>query len=95
MTLAEFKSNPKLMKAAADLRVHATYQTVVQVLDAELRRSMEVSPLHLPPDDKSYRLGEVTGFNKCLQLLLTIANPPEPPSKQIPSTFGVPQLINK
>lgn len=89
MTLAEFKSDPKRMRAAADLRLHATYVSVVAVLDSELRRSMEVSPLHLPQDDKSYRLGEITGFNRCLQLLLTIANPPEPPSKQIESTFGV------
>lgn len=92
MTLADFKSNPKLMKAAADLRIHATHQQVVEVLDTELRRSMAVSPLRLESDDKSFRLGEITGYNTCLQILRTIADPLPTPQKQLESTFGAHQL---
>ena len=88
MTLVEFKSDNKLMKAAADLRGHATYQKVVEVLDTELRRSMAISPLRLSPDDKSCRLGEISGFNMCLQMLRTIADPLPTPQKQLESTFG-------
>lgn len=88
MTLAEFKSDPKRMKAAADLRVHATYRQVVEVLEDELRRSMTLDPLLLPEDSKSFRLGDITGFNRAVMMLRTIADPPAPPVKQIESTWG-------
>ena len=88
MTLSDFKADKNLMKAAAELRGSPTYQTIVAVLDVELRRSMAVNPLRLEADDKSYRLGEITGFNTCLQMLRTIADPLPPPAKPLESTFG-------
>lgn len=87
MTLADFKADKKLMKAAADLRGHDTYQKVLAVLESELRRSMTVSPLRLAEDDKSYRLGEITGYNMCLQTLRTIADPPVLQPKPLESTY--------
>lgn len=94
MTLSDFKADPKLMKAAADLRGNSTYQLVVSVLEDEFRKSMSISPLHLPEDDKSFRLGEITGFNRALQMLRTIADPPPTPLKQIEATFGA-QLVSE
>lgn len=87
MTLDQFKLDKTMMKGAAELRGNLYYQSMMAVLETEFRRSMAVNPLHLAQDDKSYRLGEITGFNTCLQMLRTMADPPAPPPKQIESKW--------
>lgn len=92
MRLTEWQQRKSLVKAAMDLRdKNETFQMLLELLEEE-------SPLNLPMgqqgptgDDRSYRLGLIEGYTKCLRTMKATWTAPMKAPEPIKATFRPPE----
>jgi hypothetical protein len=84
LTLDQFRSDKTLMREVQ--KIQPIKEKALEVLDTEHVMN-KGSSAGLPPDDKLIRLGEIQGYNKCLEVFNQLFEEPPQPRKEIKSTY--------
>lgn len=89
LTLEQFRSDKNLMREMAKIQGMVVLERAMEVLDTEhvMRKGLSEK---LSPDDKLVRLGEIQGFNKCLETFRLLFEEPPKPMREIKSIYEEP-----
>lgn len=89
LTLEQFRSDKNLMREMAKIQGMVVLARAMEVLDTEhvMRKGLSEK---LSPDDKLMRLGEIQGYNKCLDNFRLLFEEPPKPMREIKSTYEEP-----
>lgn len=87
MTLTDFRRDKKLMAEAQKLHANPVMQRMLEIIAQEHVMYQAVNSVGLPGDSMQLRLGQIEGYNMCLEKFrLFFEDMPEPP-KDIKATF--------
>lgn len=89
LTLEQFRTDKNLMREMSKIHGTVVLSKAFEVLDTEhvMRKGLSDK---LSPDDKLVRLGEIQGFNRCLEIFRLLFEEPPKPMREIKSTYEEP-----